>query len=57
MRIGELLALTEADFDFSRGTVSITKNFQQVKGVPTISEPKTPKSKRTVPCQLPSFRR
>ncbi len=49
MRIGELLALTEADFDFSRGTVSITKNFQQVKGVPTISEPKTPKSKRTVP--------
>lgn len=49
MRIGELLALTEADFDFTRGTVSITKNFQQVKGVPTISEPKTPKSKRTVP--------
>lgn len=47
--IGELLALTEADFDFERGTVSITKNFQQVKGVPTISEPKTEKSKRSVP--------
>lgn len=49
MRIGELLALNETDFDFGRGTVAITKNFQQVKGVPTIQEPKTEKSKRTVP--------
>ena len=47
LRIGELLALTEADFDFERGSVSVTKNFQQVNGGEAlISEPKTPKSKR-----------
>ena len=49
MRIGELLALTEADFDFNRGTVTISKNFQQVSGEGVISEPKTPKGKRSIP--------
>jgi integrase len=49
MRIGELLALTEADFDIERGCVSISKTFQVVEGEAIVSEPKTPKSKRTVP--------
>lgn len=49
MRIGELLALTEDDFDFARGVVSITKNYQRVNGEGFITEPKTPKSRRAVP--------
>ena len=49
MRIGELLALTEADFDFGRGNVSITKNFQSVNGEPRIWDTKTPKGRRVVP--------
>ena len=48
MRIGELLALTEEDFDFANGTVSITKSFQQVRGEGVITEPKTAKSRRTI---------
>jgi len=49
IRIGELLALTEADFDFERGTVSITKSFQQVNGEGIITEPKTTRSRRAIP--------
>lgn len=32
IREGELLALTPADFDFERQTVSITKSYQRMKG-------------------------
>lgn len=49
MRIGELLALCETDFDFTRGTVSISKNYQRVREQDIIQTPKTPKSRRTVP--------
>lgn len=49
MRIGELLALTDKDFDFERGTVSITKNYQRVNGEAIVSEPKTRRSKRVIP--------
>jgi integrase len=49
MRIGELLALTEEDFDFTRGIVAITKNYQRVSGNDIITEPKTKSGRRTVP--------
>jgi integrase len=49
VRIGELLALCEEDFDFDRGTVSITKNFQRAGGEDSIYSPKTPKGRRTIP--------
>ena len=54
MRIGELLALTKADFDFTAGTVSIDKTYQRIDGNDIITEPKTPKSKRviTLPSEL-----
>lgn len=32
IREGDLLALTPADFDFERGTVSISKSYQRLKG-------------------------
>jgi integrase len=49
VRIGELLALTESDFDFERGTVVISKNYQRVSGDDLIQEPKTKKGRRTIP--------
>lgn len=49
MRIGELLALTENDFDFVRGSVSIEKNYQRVKRKDLITEPKTERGRRVVP--------
>ena len=49
MRSGELLALTPGDFDFEAGTVSITKNYARQHGQDLILEPKTPKSRRTIP--------
>lgn len=53
IREGELLALTPADFDFERQTVSITKSYQRMKGRDVITDPKTQKSNRVV--QMPSF--
>ena len=53
IREGELLALTPADFDFERQTVSITKSYQRMKGRDVITDPKTPKSNRVV--QMPLF--
>ena len=49
MRSGELLALTPSDFDFEASTVSITKNYARQNGQDIIMEPKTPKSRRTIP--------
>ncbi len=43
LRIGELLALTPEDFDFEKKTVSITKNYQVVRGEKLILTPKTAK--------------
>lgn len=48
MREGELLALTPADIDFEKGTVSITKSYQRLNGEDVITTPKTPKSNRVV---------
>lgn len=49
IRIGELLALTPADFDFEQNTVRINKTYNRAKGgVDEITEPKTKTSIRTV---------
>lgn len=48
IREGELLALTSADFDFERRTVSISKSYQRIKGRDVITSPKTPKSNRVI---------
>lgn len=48
MRIGELTALTKADVDFEKATITINKSFQRLNGKDIISTPKTPKSNRVV---------
>ena len=53
IREGELLALTLGDIDFQKGTLRINKTFQHIKGKDIITDPKTPKSNRTV--QMPDF--
>lgn len=53
VREGELLALTPADFDFEKRTVTINKSFQHLKGKDVITSPKTEKSNRTI--RLPKF--
>lgn len=53
MRSGEMLALTQNDFDFEAKTVSISKNYARLNNEDLILEPKTPKSKRKV--TLPAF--
>lgn len=53
LRLGEMLALTPADFDFERGTVSITKSYQRIHGKDVVTPPKTKKSVRVV--QMPPF--
>ena len=49
----ELLALTPADFDFERQTVTINKSYQRIGGRDIITDPKTPKSNRTI--KMPEF--
>lgn len=53
LRVGELLALTPADIDFSAKTISVTKSYQRIKGEDYITDPKTEKSNRTV--SIPEF--
>ncbi len=53
LREGELLALTSADFDFAKKTVSINKSYQRIGGRDVITDPKTPKSNRVI--KLPDF--
>ena len=48
LRIGELLALTPADIDLDAKTLSVTKTFQTIDGREVVTEPKTPKSRRTI---------
>ena len=48
MRSGELLALTPADFNFEKQTVTISKTFHRSKGRDIITSPKTKKSNRTI---------
>ena len=53
IREGELLALTPADFDFEKSTVSITKSYQRLNGQDLITTPKTEKSNRVI--KMPQF--
>ena len=53
IREGELLALTPEDFDFEKGTVSITKSYQRLNGQDLITSPKTEKSNRVI--KMPQF--
>ena len=53
IRLGELLALTPADFDFEKSTLTINKSYQRLKGKDVITSPKTPKSNRTI--KMPKF--
>lgn len=53
IREGELLALTPADFNFEKNTVSINKSYQRLNGQDLITTPKTEKSNRVI--QMPQF--
>ena len=53
IREGELLALTPADFNFDKETVTINKSYQRLKGQDVITSPKTKKSNRTI--KMPNF--
>ena len=53
MRVGELLALTYADFDLEKKIVRVQKSYIRLKGKDLIGPPKTPGSNRVV--SLPSF--
>lgn len=53
IRLGELLALSLADFNAEERTLSITKSYQRIKGRDVVTEPKTVKSKRVI--TLPDF--
>ena len=53
LREGELLALTPADLDFEKGTVRVNKSYQRIGKRDVITDPKTPKSNRTI--KMPSF--
>ena len=53
VRMGELLALTPADFDLDRHLLTINKSYQRIKGQDVITTPKTKKSNRTI--KLPQF--
>lgn len=48
LRIGELLALTVADYDKETRTISISKTLSKVGGVEHITAPKTPKAVRKI---------
>lgn len=53
LREGELLALTPADIDTEKGTLSVKHSYQRIDGRDVITPPKTPKSKRTI--SIPPF--
>lgn len=53
IRLGELLALTPADFDLENRKLRINKSYQRLKGQDVITEPKTKKSNRTI--EMPDF--
>lgn len=53
IREGELLALTPADFNFEKKTLRVNKSYQRLEGKDVITDPKTPKSNRTI--VMPDF--
>lgn len=48
IREGEMLALMPSAFDLQRGKMSIDKSYQRFDGRDVITDPKTPKSIRTI---------
>lgn len=48
-----MLALTPADFNFEKKTLQINKSYQRLEGEDVITDPKTPKSNRTI--VMPDF--
>ena len=55
IRLGELLALTPADFDFEKGVVTINKSYQRLQCEDVITEPKTKTAKSNRTIQMPDF--
>jgi integrase len=53
MRKGEALGLKWSDVDFDKGRVRITGTLTRLNGALVISEPKTAKSRRTLPLSAP----
>ncbi|MFI3226282.1 MAG: site-specific integrase [Clostridia bacterium] len=53
LRIGELLALTVEDINFDEKTLRVCKSYQRINRKDVITEPKTPKSNRTI--SIPDF--
>ena len=53
IREGELFSLTPADFNFEKKTLRINKSYQRLEGEDVITDPKTPKSNRTI--VMPDF--
>ena len=53
LRMGELLALTPADFNFETHTLRINKSYQRLHREDMITPPKTLKSNRTI--KMPQF--
>lgn len=52
-RVGEALALTKADIDFTNKQIHISKTYYREKGVDVITAPKTEQSVRTI--DIPEF--
>lgn len=48
LRTGEVLAVTANDFDFEKGTLTISKSYQRLQSQDVITEPKTRKSNRVI---------
>ncbi len=42
LRVGELLALTPADFDWARAEVKVTKSYQRLSGRDVVTPPQDP---------------
>lgn len=53
LRLGKMLALTPADFDFKNKRLSVTKSYQRMHREYAITAPKSSKSIRTI--VMPSF--
>ncbi|MCH5348719.1 MAG: site-specific integrase [Oscillospiraceae bacterium] len=53
IREGEVLALTPADIDFDKKTITINKSYQRLNKEDIITTPKTPKSNRVI--VIPQF--
>lgn len=48
IREGEMLALTPSDFNLRKCTLRIDKSYQRLRGEDVVTDPKTPKSIRTI---------